>query len=355
MPVWLNDLYQHLDPIAFSWGPITVRWYGLAYLMGFVLGAYVIWRIQKRWKLGYSSDELMSIMIGLAFGVIIGGRLGYVLFYGAGYYLSHPLSIFMLSEGGMSFHGGLVGAVIGGYLACRSLRVSFPTMCDLGVIAAPVGLFFGRCANFVNGELWGKPTSLPWGVMFETGGNVYRHPSQLYEALLEGVVMFCVMIWLSRRRPARPQGTFLGTFLMLYGIFRFLVEFVRVPDEQLGYLIGGTITMGQILSLPLVVIGVAILVIANRRQAPQVGHIGLEAEDEEESDMGETDIDEAFEDDTWDGVTDEDEDGTRRAKSRHPEARRHVETDAPDDADGVADHGWDGFTSDDEDGSKTEK
>lgn len=270
--MWLNDLYQHLNPIAFSLGPLTVRWYGLAYLAGFVLGAYVIWRVQKRWKLGYSPDELMSIMIGIAFGVIIGGRLGYVLFYGAGYYLVHPLSIFMLSEGGMSFHGGLVGAITGGWIACRSVKVSFPTMCDLGVIAAPVGLFFGRCANFINGELWGKQTDLPWGVMFETGGGVYRHPSQLYEALLEGVVMFCVLYAMSRRRPARPQGTFLGMFLMLYGIFRFLVEFVRVPDEQLGYIVGGVITMGQILSLPLVVIGIVILVIAQRRQAPQAGH-----------------------------------------------------------------------------------
>ena len=271
--MWLNDIYQHLNPIAFSAGPITVRWYGLAYLAGFVLGALVIWKVQRRWRLELDREDLLSVMIGIAFGVIIGARLGYVLFYGAGYYLEHPLSAFVLSEGGMSFHGGLVGAVLGGSIVCRRLGISIPTMCDLGVIAAPVGLFFGRCANFVNGELWGKPTDLPWGVMFETGGGVYRHPSQLYEAILEGLVMFCVLMALSRKRPPRPQGTFLGTFLVLYGIFRFLIEFVRMPDEQLGYLIAGTITMGQILSVPLVALGVAILLLARRKNRPQTGYL----------------------------------------------------------------------------------
>ena len=210
----------------------------------------------------------------MAFGVIIGARLFYVVFYGAGYYLEHPLEIFALNQGGMSFHGGLVGAVVGGSIVCRMYHISIPTVCDLGVIGAPWGLFFGRCANFVNGELWGKETSLPWGVMFPTGGNVYRHPSQLYEAVLEGLVMFCVLYALSRRRPARPQGTFMGTFLVLYGVFRFLIEFVRVPDAQLGYLFG-PITMGQCLSLPLVVLGVAVLVFSRRLARPQVGHLEL--------------------------------------------------------------------------------
>jgi len=141
------------------------------------------------------------------------------------------------------------------------------------VCGAPLGLFFGRCANFINGELWGKETELPWGVMFEAGGAVYRHPSQLYEALLEGLVIFLVLFALSRKLPARPQGSFLGTFLVLYGVFRFLVEFVRVPDAQLGYLLG-PITMGQVLSLPLIAAGIAVLIWSVRAQRAQIGHLG---------------------------------------------------------------------------------
>lgn len=268
----LNDIYQALDPVAFSLGPLTVRWYALAYLAGFVCAGVVLWRTQRRWSLGLTLDDVLSIMIGIVFGILIGARLFYVVFYGAGYYLENPLEIIMLNHGGMSFHGGLVGAVVGGSLVCWRLGISIPTVCDMGVIGAPIGLFFGRCANFVNGELWGKETDLPWGVMFETGGGVYRHPSQLYEAMLEGLVIFAVLYALSRRVPPRPQGTFMGTFLTLYGVFRFLVEFVRVPDAQLGYLFG-PITMGQLLSLPLVLLGIAILVVAHRLDRPQRGYL----------------------------------------------------------------------------------
>lgn len=274
----LDTLYHSLNPIAFQLGPLTVRWYGLAYLAGFVLGGLMAWRIIKRWKLDISSDELFNIVVGIALGVIIGARAGYVIFYGAGYYLQHPLEILAVSQGGMSFHGGLVGAIIGGSIACHFSGVSIPTMCDVGMIVAPIGLFFGRLANFVNGELWGKPTTLPWGVMFETGGNVYRHPSQLYEALLEGLVLFLILWSLSRKVPPRPQGTFLGVFLTGYGVFRFLIEFVRVPDAQLGYLIDGVITMGQLLSIPLLVVGIVVLVVAHRLDRPQVGHVQKAAE-----------------------------------------------------------------------------
>jgi phosphatidylglycerol---prolipoprotein diacylglyceryl transferase len=270
--VFLDEFYHSLSPIAFSIGPLSVRWYGLAYLAGFILAGVAMRRVSRRWEIDLSVDDIMSIVIGVAFGVIIGARLFYVIFYGAGYYLEHPLDILALNQGGMSFHGGLVGAVVGGSLVCHSYGISIPTVCDLGAIGAPLGLFFGRCANFVNGELWGKETDLPWGVMFETGGNVYRHPSQLYEAILEGLVIFVVLYLMSRRRPARPQGTFIGTFLVLYGVFRFLIEFVRVPDEQLGYLFG-PITMGQCLSLPLVVLGIIVLVAAHRLNRPQVGRL----------------------------------------------------------------------------------
>lgn len=275
--MWLNDIYQSLNPIAVTLGPFAIRWYGLAYLAGFVCAGLVMRALARRWRLDISGDDVVSVMIGIAFGVIVGARLFYVLFYGAGYYLAHPLEVFATWDGGMSFHGGLVGAIAGGYIVSRSLHISFATICDLAACGAPVGLFFGRCANFINGELWGKETSLPWGVMFSDtgGGAVYRHPSQLYEALLEGVVLFIIMMVLSRKRPPRPQGTFIGTFLACYGVFRFLIEFVRLPDAQLGYLLGTDwLTMGQCLSAPLVLIGIIVIATARRLDRPQVGHLG---------------------------------------------------------------------------------
>lgn len=270
--MFLNDLYHSLNPIAFTLGPLVVRWYGIAYLAGFVVAGVLMYRIARHWKLDLTLDDVLNVMTGICVGIVLGGRLGYVLFYGAGYYLSHPLSIFALNEGGMSFHGGLVGAIVGGAIVCRSTKTSIATICDLTACGTPWGLCFGRMANFVNGELWGKECDWPWGVMFETGGNVYRHPSQLYEALLEGVLLFAVLWALSRRVPPRPQGTFMGTFLVWYGVCRFLIEFVRVPDAQLGYLFG-FVTMGQLLSLPLVVAGTWLLVRARKDARPQIGHV----------------------------------------------------------------------------------
>ena len=268
----LNDIYQGLDPIAFSLGPLVVRWYGLAYVLGFVCAAAIIYFVAKRWKLGMSEDNLLTLMVCAIVGVVLGARIGSVLFYGDGYYLAHPLEILAFNQGGMSFHGGLVGLLIGGAVAARMTRIPFLTLADLGSIAAPVGLFFGRCANFVNGELWGAPTDGPLGVVFGgAAGMMPRHPSQLYEAVLEGLVIFCVLFALSRKRPPRPQGTFLGAFLVLYGIFRFLIEFVREPDVQLGYLWGGWLTMGQVLSAPLIVGGIALLIYAARTQRSQAG------------------------------------------------------------------------------------
>lgn len=268
----LNDIYQGLDPIAFSLGPLVVRWYGLAYVLGFVCAAAIIYFVAKRWKLGMSEDNLLTLMVCAIVGVVLGARIGYVLFYGDGYYLSHPLEILAFNQGGMSFHGGLVGLLIGGAVAARMTRIPFLTLADLGSIAAPIGLFFGRCANFVNGELWGAPTDGPLGVVFGgAAGMMPRHPSQLYEAVLEGLVIFCILFALSRKYPPRPQGTFLGAFLVLYGIFRFLIEFVREPDVQLGYLWGGWLTMGQVLSAPLIVVGIALLIYAARTRHPQAG------------------------------------------------------------------------------------
>ena len=265
----LNELYHSLDPVAFSAGPITIYWYGLAYVVGALITALVMWRTQRRWGLDISADDLSSVVICVVFGLLIGARLFYVIFYGDGYYFEHPLEILAFNHGGMSFHGGLVGGLVGGFIGCRLCNLSFWTLADLAVIGAPLALCLGRCANFVNGELWGKPTDLPWGVVFESGGDVARHPSQLYEAFLEGIVLFVILKVLSRRRPPLPQGTYLGVFVLGYGIVRFLIEFVRVPDAQLGYILGGVITMGQLLSLPLVVAGIVVIVAARRLGRPQ--------------------------------------------------------------------------------------
>lgn len=207
------------------------------------------------------------------FGVILGGRLGYVLVYGDGYYLQHPEKILAFNEGGMSFHGGLVGVIIGGVIAAKITKIPFLTLADMGVVGVPIGLFFGRCANFINGELWGAPTDMPWGVVFGgAAGTMPRHPSQLYEALLEGVVLFIILFALSRKTPARPRGTFFGTFLLFYGLFRFTIEFIRQPDAQIGYLLGTQwFTMGQALSIPLMVAGVVFLIYAWKTKKPQMG------------------------------------------------------------------------------------
>lgn len=268
----LNDLYHVLDPVAFRIGSFAVRWYGLAYIAGFICAGLIISYIMKRWKLRFSSDAAITIMIWVIFGVLIGGRLGYVLFYGDGYYFSHPEHIIMLSEGGMSFHGGLCGALLSGIISAWRTGIPYTTLTDIGCIGGSIGLFFGRIANFINGELWGAPTTLPWGVDFGgSAGNVMRHPSQLYEATFEGLLLFCVLMVLARRLPPRPRGFFTGVFLVWYGCCRVAVEFVRQPDVQLGYLYGGWLTMGQVLSFPLIVIGIVVLVHALRAKCPQAG------------------------------------------------------------------------------------
>lgn len=268
----LDNLYQMLDPIAVQIGPLQIRWYGLAYVAGFICAFLILGNLSKRWRVRINEDAFFVIVFSVILGVIIGGRAGYVLFYGDGYYLQHPEKILAFNEGGMSFHGGLIGVLAGGCIASRITHIPFLTLADMGAVGAAIGLFFGRCANFVNGELWGAPTDLPWGVVFGgAAGTMPRHPSQLYEALLEGVVIFCVLFALSRKNPPRPRGTFIGLFLVMYGVFRFLVEFVREPDVQLGYLWGGWLTMGQVLSVPLIVAGIALLIYAVTMKLPQKG------------------------------------------------------------------------------------
>lgn len=267
----LNDVYYAIDPVLLTLGPLSVRWYGLAYVMGFICAGLVVFFYARHWKLRFSAYDVLVFVCFCAFGIIIGARLGYCLFYGDGYYFAHPLEVLAVGNGGMSFHGGLIGIVIAGALYARVYHVPFLTLADLVCCGVPLGLFFGRCANFVNGELYGAPTDLPWGVDF-TGLGIMYHPSQLYEALLEGLVIFLIMFALSRKNdPPRPRGFFLGLFLVLYGVFRILIEFVRLPDAQIGYFFGTWGTMGQLLSLPMVVAGAILLAWALRRRLPQEG------------------------------------------------------------------------------------
>ncbi len=276
-----NMTYLHqIDPIALNVGPLTVHWYGVMYLLAF---ASAWWLGQRRIRAGrlpgVDGNAFSDLLFYGMLGVVLGGRLGYVLFYALGEALRDPLMVVRVWDGGMSFHGGLLGVLLASWLWSRRQRLHFFDTMDFVAPLVPAGLGFGRLGNYIGGELWGKYTGAGWGVVFPTGvpepfrsmdpatlkaqfdagalDAFARHPSQLYQAFLEGAVMFCALWWFSRR--PRPRYAVSGLFALLYGSFRFLVEFVRVPDAQLGYLAFGWLTMGQLLSLPLVALGLFLL------------------------------------------------------------------------------------------------
>jgi len=251
--------YPEISPIIFQVGPLAVRWYGVMYLIGFAL-CYWLLRRRARSSEAWSVKDVEDLIFFGAIGVIAGGRLGYVFLYQLPTFLDDPLYLLRLTQGGMSFHGGLMGVLIAiGWFARTRDRAYFD-VADFLVPGAPLGLLFGRIGNFINGELWGKPTTVAWG--FDVNGQ-RLHASQLYEAFLEGLVLFAVL-WLFSSR-SRPRMAVSGLFLMLYGVFRFIVEFVREPDAHLSYLAFDWVTMGQILSTPMILAGAAMLVIAYRR------------------------------------------------------------------------------------------
>jgi phosphatidylglycerol---prolipoprotein diacylglyceryl transferase len=261
---------DNLNPVLMHLGPLQVRWYGLMYALSFIIGYQLICYLAQKHGAMLDSNGVEKLVFYLAGGVVFGGRLGYVLFYNLPYYLHHPAAIVAVWDGGMSFHGGLIGVTIGGLLFSRKTGIRFLSLSDLVVPVAPLGLFLGRLGNFINGELWGRPANVPWAMIFPRaplvhGMMVPRHPSQLYEAALEGLVLFAILWIMAQKR--RPEGVLSGTLLTLYGLFRCLMEFFRQPDQQLGY-IGGVITMGQILSIPMILIGLGVIVWALHRARP---------------------------------------------------------------------------------------
>lgn len=245
--------YPQFDPVIFKLGPLAIRWYGLMYLIGFLCGYALLHHLRRLRNYALTSDQIGDLLFYIVCGVILGGRLGYVLFYNPGYYIEHPLQIPAVWQGGMSFHGGLLGVIFAVLIFCRNKEKPVFDIADMIAAATPIGLCFGRIGNFINGELWGRATDLPWGMVFPGGGHAPRHPSQLYEALLEGVVLFLLLYWLHRRQA--KSGVPFFTFFAGYGFARFIVEFVREPDQHLGLLPLG-LTMGQYLSLPMIVFGV---------------------------------------------------------------------------------------------------
>lgn len=260
--------FPDIDPIAIAIGPLHIRWYALAYLAGILLGwGWMARQIRRMEFPPLSGKQLEDLVFWAVLGVMLGGRLGYVFFYNAPYYLAHPQEIFMVWEGGMAFHGGMLGVITAFYLFCRRQGVAFWPVIDLAATATPIGLFFGRLANFVNGELFGRMTESSLGMVFPHGGPYPRHPSQLYEAALEGVVLFALLYLVSHRtRAYERRGLLSGLFLAGYGCARFTVEFFREPDAQIGFLALG-LSMGQLLSLPMILLG-AYLIIRTRRTSP---------------------------------------------------------------------------------------
>jgi len=270
--------YPEINPIAVQLGPIAIHWYGLMYLIGFIGGWILLQRRIQRFNLNWDGDELSDLVFYIVLGVIFGGRLGYVLFYNLPFYLANPLQALAIWGGGMSFHGGLLGVMLAIWLHGRKYKRGFFEIADQLVPVVPIGLGAGRIGNFINGELWGRVTNLPWAMQLPcadsrfvnycngrtTGYSAPHHPTQLYEFFLEGVVLFLVLWWFARK--PRPRMAASGLFALLYGVFRFLVEFVRLPDAQLGYLAFGWVTMGQVLSLPLIAVGILLLWLAYRRK-----------------------------------------------------------------------------------------
>lgn len=271
--------YPNIDPNIFKigpWeinilgkthllGPFAFRWYGMMYLLGFAAAYWILTRYARRDpKGGLTPEEISDAVFYGALGVILGGRLGYILFYNLPYYLENPIGVIKVWEGGMSFHGGFLGTLAAMILFSRHKKIPFYKIADMGIVAIPIGLFLGRVGNFINGELYGRATDVPWCMVFPAGGASCRHPSQLYEALLEGVVLFLFLLYLNGKKL--PLGVKFWSFITGYGFFRFTVEFFREPDSHLGFILG-PFSMGQLLSFPMALAGAGMILFLFRKRA----------------------------------------------------------------------------------------
>ncbi|KZN66789.1 prolipoprotein diacylglyceryl transferase [Pseudoalteromonas luteoviolacea] len=256
--------FPEIDPIIFSIGPLSVRWYGLMYLIGFAFAMWWANKESEKPNSGWTKEQVSDLLFYGMLGVILGGRIGYVLFYNFNKFLADPITLFKVWEGGMSFHGGALGVITAIFVFAWRTNKSPLSVGDFVVPMVPVGLLAGRIGNFINGELWGRQTDVPWAIIFPTGGDVPRHPSQLYEAFFEGLVLFLILVWY--RKQPRPAGSIAGLFLLGYGSFRFAIEYFREPDAHIG-LYAGVISQGQILSLPMIIGGLGLMIWAHRREA----------------------------------------------------------------------------------------
>lgn len=261
--------FPMIDPVALSLGPVDIRWYALAYIAGLMLG-WVLARALTRREALWPGDTpptqgegLDDLLVHMAIGIVLGGRLGYVLFYNLPYFAENPLDAFKIWQGGMSFHGGMLGAILAMVVFARRREASALSVIDLVAAVAPIGLFFGRIANFVNAELWGRVSDVPWAMIFPGAGPEPRHPSQLYQAALEGLLLFALVMLVVRMGGLKRPGTVGGTFLAGYGTARIIGEFFREPDRQIGFLAGG-LTMGMLLSIPMIIVGLGAIIIARR-------------------------------------------------------------------------------------------
>ncbi len=266
-------IYPHINPVAFKLGPLQVHWYGLMYIVGF----FIAWGLglyrAKKPNSGWTAEQVADLIFYAALGAVLGGRIGYMLFYDLPNFLSNPLIIFKVWQGGMAFHGGLLGVVFAVWLFGRHAKKGFAEVADFISPLVPLGLAAGRIGNFINGELWGRVTTVPWGMVYPNAGPYPRHPSEIYEFFLEGILLFLIT-WIFSSKQ-RPRGAVTGLFLICYGTFRIIGECFRQPDIQLGFIAFNWLTMGQLLSIPMVLIGLATMVCAYKKQEQNIYRLGV--------------------------------------------------------------------------------
>lgn len=263
-------MYPHLNPIALQIGPVKIHWYGIMYLVGFAMAWSLAYYRSKKSKGVWNAELISDLIFYAAIGVVLGGRIGYMLFYDFSSFIAQPWIIFRIWDGGMSFHGGLIGVLISFWLFGRHHKKSFWEISDFAAPLVPLGLAAGRIGNFINGELVGRVTTVPWGMLFPNAGPLPRHPSQIYEFLLEGILLF-IILWFYSAKP-KPRMAVSALFLLCYGCFRFCLEFFRQPDSQLGFIAFGWMSQGQLLSIPMIIIGAGLLWWSYHRQSKELTH-----------------------------------------------------------------------------------